>query len=146
VRALLQRVRSARVEVDGRVAGEIGPGLVVLLGVGRGDTPERARALARKVVELRVFPDERHSMNRSLGDAGGEVLLVSQFTLYADTTRGRRPSFEAAEEPARARELYGEFAAALAGLGHPPREGVFGAHMLVSLENDGPVTVLLESS
>lgn len=145
MRALLQRVHRAAVEVAGETVGKIGSGLLVFLGVGREDSEEDARHLARKVVQLRVFPDERRPMNRSLEDAGGEILVVSQFTLYADCRRGRRPSFDAAAEPDGARHLVREFTAALADLGHAAQEGVFGAHMNVSLENDGPVTILLET-
>ena len=145
MRALLQRVRSAAVEVDGQVVGSIGRGLLVFLGVGRDDRTEDARKLAEKVVQLRIFPDEKHAMNRSLGDVEGAVLLVSQFTLYADCRKGRRPSFEGAETPEQAESLYREFAGFLERLGHPPQEGIFGAQMNVSLENEGPVTILLES-
>lgn len=145
MRALLQRVRRATVTVDGRSTGEIGSGLLVFLGVARGDGAEDARRLAAKAVQLRVFPDEHKSMNRSVTDIQGEILLISQFTLCADCRRGRRPSFDGAAAPEDARELYQEFARALVELGHRPQEGVFGAHMAVSLENDGPVTILLES-
>jgi D-tyrosyl-tRNA(Tyr) deacylase len=145
VRALLQRVRQAAVDVEGRQVGAIGRGFLVLLAVGREDGEEDVNRLAEKIVELRVFPDDARSMNRSLKEVGGEILLISQFTLYADTQRGRRPSFEPAAEPAMARRLYEEFAARLAQLGFPPQKGVFGTHMLVRLENDGPVTLILES-
>ncbi len=145
MRAVLQRVRRASVEVDGRVTGTIGKGLVVLLGVGRGDGDPQVRYVAEKTLDLRIFPDEKHSMNRSLRDVQGEILLVSQFTLYGDTRKGRRPGFDAAEEPARAREVYQRFAVHLADAGFRPQEGVFGEMMLVSIENDGPVTLLIDS-
>jgi D-tyrosyl-tRNA(Tyr) deacylase len=145
MRALLQRVRQAAVEVDGREVGAIASGLVVFLGIGREDTPEDAQKLSEKTVQIRIFPDEKHSMNRSLEDVGGEILLVSQFTLYADCRKGRRPSFEPAEAPERAQALCQEFAQNLEKLGYKPKEGVFGAHMAVRLENDGPVTILLET-
>jgi D-tyrosyl-tRNA(Tyr) deacylase len=145
VRAVVQRVRSASVEVDGRVAGKIDRGIVVFLGIGRGDGAEATRYLGEKILDLRIFPDERHSMNRSLREVRGEILLVSQFTLYGDCRKGRRPSFDRAESPGPAEEAYREFAQYLADQGHPPSEGVFGASMLVRLENDGPVTLLLDS-
>ncbi len=145
MKALLQRVRTASVEVDGEIVSSIDKGLLVLLGVGKGDTEEDCKKLAAKVVDLRIFPDENHSMNRSLLDSGGEVLLVSQFTLQADCRRGRRPSFTGAEEPALAEEMYKAFAAHLLSSGVSTREGVFGAHMNVRLDNDGPVTIMLDS-
>ena len=145
MRALLQRVRQASVRIEKAEVGVIGPGLLVFLGVARGDRDEDARKLAEKVVQLRIFPDEKHAMNCSIADAGGDILVVSQFTLYADCRRGRRPSFDRAERPEEAEKLYREFSRALAGLGHRPQEGKFGARMAVSLENDGPVTILLES-
>lgn len=145
MRALLQRVNEASVRVDGKTTGAIGTGLLVLLGVGKGDTLERARWLAEKVVSLRIFADEQGVMNRSLADLRGEILLISQFTLYADCRKGRRPSFDSAESPQIAEELYRSFAGILTELGHEPREGVFGAHMDVHLVNDGPVTVMVES-
>jgi D-tyrosyl-tRNA(Tyr) deacylase len=145
MRVLLQRVTSASVEVNGEIVGRIGRGLLVFLGVGRGDGDEDARKLADRVVGLRVFPDEVNAMNLSLRECGGEILLVSQFTLFAKTSRGRRPSFEGAENAARAEVLYRGFAAELENLGFKPQEGVFGARMRVRLENDGPVTLLLDS-
>jgi D-tyrosyl-tRNA(Tyr) deacylase len=145
LRAVVQRVRGACVEVGGRVTGRIGPGLVLLLGIRKGDGDAEIRYLAEKVLDLRIFPDEKHSMNRSIREAGGEMLLVSQFTLYGDARKGRRPSFDEAEEPARARAVYTDFATYLKSRGHEPREGVFGEHMLLTLENDGPVTILLDS-
>jgi D-tyrosyl-tRNA(Tyr) deacylase len=145
VRALVQRVTRARVTVDGEVTGEIGPGLCVLVGVTHDDDESTARRLAAKVWQLRVFPDEAGVMNRPLADAGGEVLVVSQFTLYGDTTRGRRPSWAAAAPPAQAEPLVQAFCAALRDLGATVATGVFGAHMEVELVNDGPVTLLLEA-
>jgi D-tyrosyl-tRNA(Tyr) deacylase len=145
MRAVVQRVRKAFVEVDGRNTGEIQQGLVVFLAVRKGDGAPEVRYLAEKIMDLRVFPDEKQAMNRSLREAGGEILLVSQFTLYGDCRRGRRPSFDEAEAPGEAAEVYREFARYLAGAGFPPKEGVFGASMLVHVENDGPVTMLLDS-
>jgi D-tyrosyl-tRNA(Tyr) deacylase len=143
VRALVQRVTSAQVEVDGRIVGEIGAGLLVLLGVGRADHAEHAARLAQKVAGLRCFADASGAMNKALLDTGGAALVVSQFTLYGDTAKGHRPSFVEAAPPARAEELYRAFVAALAALGVPTATGVFRAHMAVSLVNDGPVTLLL---
>lgn len=145
MRVVVQRVRCARVEVDGKTTGAIGKGLVVLLAIRQGDGEAQVAHLGGKILDLRIFPDERLPMNRSLRDVGGEILLVSQFTLYGDCRRGRRPSFDEAETPARAEALYRQFAGYLAQCGFPPREGVFGASMVVSLENDGPVTLLLDS-
>jgi D-tyrosyl-tRNA(Tyr) deacylase len=138
-------VRSAKVEVDGRLYGFIGPGLVVLLGVARGDGDDQIAYLGNKILHLRIFPDEKLPMNRSLVDKGGDILLVSQFTLYGDCRKGRRPSFDRAEAPAEAEPIYRKFADFLAAAGHPPQEGVFGASMVVALENDGPVTLLLDT-
>jgi D-tyrosyl-tRNA(Tyr) deacylase len=145
MRAVVQRVLSARVEVKGRTTGSIGRGLLVLLGICRTDGEDDVSYLAEKILQLRVFPDDRLSMNRSLLDIGGEILLVSQFTLYGDCRRGRRPSFDAAMPPEAAEEIYRSFSAYLAKRGVSPQEGVFGASMVVSLENDGPVTLLLDS-
>ena len=131
--------------VEGDVAGRIGRGLVVLRGVRKGDGSGEIQYIADKVLGLRIFPDERHSMNVALDEVGGEILLVSQFTLYGDCRRGRRPSFDSAEDPERAEGVYREFAAYLADRGRTPQEGVFGAAMLLQLENDGPVTVMLDS-
>ena len=144
MRAVIQRVTQASCEVDGQVTGQIGPGLLVLLGVAPGDTPDTARQLAAKLVKLRIFNDEAGKMNRSLADVDGAVLAVSQFTLLADTSRGNRPSFLGAAPPEQGRALYAEFNAALRGLGVEVAEGVFGAHMQISLVNDGPVTLTLE--
>lgn len=146
MRAVLQRVTRATCTVEGHVTGETGPGFLVLLGVAPGDTPEVARALAGRVAKLRVFGDDAGKMNLSVQDIGGGVLSVSQFTLFADTRRGNRPSFTGAAPPEQARGLYAEFNAALRALGLPVGEGVFGAHMVLDLTNDGPVTVTLEET
>ena len=139
MRAVVQRVSRASVAVDGAVVGSIGPGLLVLLGVAPDDTAEQVRWLADKVVNLRIFGDDEGKMNRSLLDAGGGCLVVSQFTLYGDARKGTRPSYEAAARPEHAEPLYERFADRLGA-----RRGVFGAHMEVELVNDGPVTVLVE--
>jgi len=145
MRLLLQRVTQASVSVDGKVVGQIGPGLVVLVGVGGGDTPMVAETMARKCVELRIFRDEAGLTNRSLLDVGGQVLAISQFTLLADTSRGRRPSFIRAAPPEVGNELYQRFADAVAGLGVKVERGIFGAEMQVELINDGPMTIWLDS-
>lgn len=146
MRVLLQRVARAEVRVDGSVRGAIGRGLCVLVGVGPEDTPAIARALADRSVDLRIFRDEAGLTNRSLIDIGGEVLAVSQFTLYADTRKGRRPSFIRAAPPALADELYQVYAAAVEARGVPVARGVFGAEMEVELVNDGPMTIWLDSA
>ncbi|WP_034383224.1 D-aminoacyl-tRNA deacylase [Deinococcus sp. YIM 77859] len=146
MRALLQRVTRATCTVEGRVTGETGPGLLVLLGVAPEDTPATAQALAAKIAKLRVFGDEAGKMNRSVLDIGGGILSVSQFTLYADTRRGNRPGFSGAAAPDHARALYAEFNAALRACGLSVGEGVFGAHMVLDLTNDGPVTLLLDTA
>jgi D-tyrosyl-tRNA(Tyr) deacylase len=140
MRALVQRVSQAAVSVDGREVGRIGPGLLVLLGVRAGDGPDQADRIAGKLERLRIFEDERGRMNLSVRDVGGEVLCVSQFTLYGDARKGNRPSFVDAAPPEQAEPLYERVRAALGASG-----GVFGARMEVSLTNDGPVTLLLES-
>jgi D-tyrosyl-tRNA(Tyr) deacylase len=145
MRVLLQRVSRASVSVDGRCVGEIGSGLLALVGVTHGDTAETAIRLAAKTVKLRVFGDRAGLMNLSLEDVSGELLAVSQFTLYADTRRGNRPSFTEAAAPADGEAVYGAFVEAVRAAGVPVRTGVFGAHMHVELANDGPVTILLES-
>ena len=145
MKALLQRVRSASVLVDGAQVGRIGAGLVVLLGVGRDDVAEDADYLAQRVAGLRLFPREDAEFDLSVHDTGGEVLVVSQFTLMADTRKGRRPSFIDAAPPEKALPLYAYFVAALRALGLTVATGVFQAYMHVELVNDGPVTVLLES-
>jgi D-aminoacyl-tRNA deacylase len=144
VRALIQRVTEARVSVDGAVVGEIGAGLCVLVGVTHGDDGPRARRLAEKVWQLRVFADEEGVMNRSLADTTRTALVVSQFTLYGDTQRGRRPSWSAAAPPAQAEPLVTALTDALRELGATVATGTFGADMAVELVNDGPVTLLLE--
>jgi len=145
LRAVVQRVNRARVVVDGRVTGEIDAGLVVLLAVGRGDTAEIAGSLAEKIANLRIFDDEAGKMNRSVLDAKGAALVVSQFTLYGDVRRGRRPGFEQAAPPELANQLYEEFVDAMRALGVRVETGIFQAHMAVELTNDGPVTILLDS-
>jgi D-aminoacyl-tRNA deacylase len=146
VRALLQRTTAARVLVDGEVVGDIGPGLVVLLGVGPDDTEAVAVELARKAAELRIFRDDEGRTNRSLLDVGGAALVVSQFTLFADTRRGRRPGFTGAAAPEIATELVDRFVAALRGLGIEVAQGRFGAEMAVELVNDGPFTIWLDTA
>ena len=146
MRAVLQRVTRASVSVDGQVVGSIGPGLLVLVGVATGDTSEDAQRLARKTAELRIFAGGAGTFDRSLLEAGGEALVVSQFTLLADVRKGRRPSFTAAAPPDIASPLVDAFSAALRELGVPVAEGRFGAHMAVGLENDGPVTIVLDSA
>ena len=141
---MIQRVRDARVSVEGFVAGEIGAGLCVLLGVARGDGEEDAARLAGKVARLRVFPDEAGKFDRSLADTGGAALVVSQFTLVADTAKGNRPSFSDAAPPEQAEPLVERFCAELRALGVPVETGVFGARMAVELVNDGPVTIVLD--
>jgi D-tyrosyl-tRNA(Tyr) deacylase len=144
VRILLQRVRRAAVRVAGRSVAEIGLGMVILVGIGPGDGDEQARTLAEKVANLRIFEDEAGKFNRSLLDVGGQAMVVSQFTLYADTRKGRRPSFTDAALPEQAAPLVERFADLLRQQGVPTQTGEFGAHMLVEIENDGPVTIWLE--
>lgn len=145
MRLVLQRVRSARVIVGGQAIAEIGEGLVILLGIGPGDGEDEARLLADKIVNLRIFEDEQGKMNRSVLEAGGQAMVVSQFTLYADTRKGRRPSFTDAAPPELARPMVERFAGILRELGLPTQTGEFGAHMLVEIGNDGPVTIWLEA-
>jgi D-aminoacyl-tRNA deacylase len=145
MKIVLQRVSEAWVDVEGRTVGRIGRGLCLLVGVERGDGEADAELLARKVVELRVFPDAAGRMNLSLAEAGGEVLAVSQFTLAASVRKGRRPSFDGAEEPGRAAELFEYFVGAVEALGVNVETGVFQAMMDVHILNDGPVTFILES-
>jgi D-aminoacyl-tRNA deacylase len=145
MRALVQRVSEARVVVGGQTVGEIGAGLLVLLGVTHTDTAAQSAYLAGKVVGLRVFEDADGKMNRSVVEAGGAVLVVSQFTLYGDCRRGRRPSFDGAARPEQASALYEEFVAVVRALGVRVTTGVFQAHMQVALVNDGPVTLMLET-
>lgn len=147
MKALIQRVTRGRVSIDGQVVGQTGPGYVVLVGVRPPDTVENARYLAQKTVALRVFADDQGKMNRSLTDIGGSVLVVSQFTLYADTRKGNRPSFIGAAPPDHARALYEEYVAALRRELGAERvaTGVFGADMSVEIVNDGPVTIELST-
>jgi D-aminoacyl-tRNA deacylase len=145
MRLLIQRASKASVTVDGRVVSSIGPGLVVLVGVGQGDGAEQVEPLADKVVALRIFRDDEGKTNLAIGDVGGEALVVSQFTLYADTSKGRRPSFIRAAEPAAAEELVEAFARALEAREIRVGRGVFGAEMEVELVNDGPFTMWLEA-
>jgi D-tyrosyl-tRNA(Tyr) deacylase len=145
MRAVVQRVQRASVSIDGQVTAAIGSGLLVLLGVAEGDTDTDAQRLASKITQLRVFADSAGKMNLSVLDIAGECLVVSQFTLLADTSRGRRPSFERAAKPEPARRLYESFSAAIRLSGVRVATGVFQAHMVVSLENDGPVTLVCES-
>ncbi len=144
MRALVQRVKEAQVSIKGETIAAIGSGLLILLGVAKGDTIAESAWLAAKCARLRIFEDENGKINRSLLDCGGAALVVSQFTLYADTSRGNRPGFEPAALPAEAEPLYEHFLAELAGFGIPVNQGEFGADMLVSLKNDGPVTIMLE--
>ncbi len=145
MRVVLQRVSRAEVRVDGRVVGRIGRGLLVLVGIAAGDSAETAKQLAEKIVNLRVFDDGEGRMNRSLAEAGGEILCVSQFTLYGDCRKGRRPSYDRAASPDEARSLYESFVASLRALGVKVETGEFRAMMEVELVNDGPVTLLLDS-
>src|SRR2546422_7831723 len=145
MRALLQRVSQASVTVDEQVVGHIGQGLLVLLGVGQGDSEAQVKNLADKIVYLRIFGDEAGKMNRSLLDIGGEVLVISQFTLYANTRRGRRPSFTEAAPPTLAEPLVERFKDAIAAYGLTVADGIFGAYMEVALLNEGPVTIWLDS-
>jgi D-tyrosyl-tRNA(Tyr) deacylase len=145
LRLVVQRVSSADVTVEGEVISSIRTGLLILVGAGKGDSPDVARQLAGKVARLRIFPDDDWKMNLSIADVGGEVLAVSQFTLYGDTRKGNRPSFVEAAEPDMAQSLIDEFVAELTRAGVTVKEGIFGAHMKVGLVNDGPVTILLES-
>ena len=145
MRAVLQRVRQARVLMDGEVIGQIGPGLLILLGVQRSDTPVQAQWLADKVVGLRIFNDADGKMNRDVAEIGGGVLVVSQFTLYGDCRKGRRPSFVDAAPPEIAIPLYEAFVDAVKAHGVPTATGRFGADMQVELVNDGPVTLIVDS-
>jgi D-tyrosyl-tRNA(Tyr) deacylase len=145
VRAILQRVSEASVTVDGRITGKIGAGLLVLLGVGKGDTEADVDFMVDKIPMLRIFEDETGKMNKSLLDTSRALLAVSQFTLYADTRKGRRPSFTDAMPPDEAKRLYALFCQKCRALGLDVQEGVFAAHMNVALVNDGPVTISLDS-
>jgi D-tyrosyl-tRNA(Tyr) deacylase len=145
MRIVVQRVKSGRVLVAGHAIAEIGKGLVILLGIGPADGEAQARTLSEKVAHLRIFEDDQGKMNRSLLEVGGQAIVVSQFTLYADTRKGRRPSFIDAAMPELARPLVERFAELLRELGVPTQTGEFGAHMLVEIANDGPVTIWLEA-
>ena len=145
MRALLQRVSQASVTVDAQVVGQIGWGLLILLGVGQDDSEAQVKTLADKIVHLRIFGDDEGKMNRSLLDISGEVLVVSQFTLYADTRRGRRPSFINAAPPAIAEPLIERFKEAIASYGLTVASGIFGASMQIDLCNEGPVTIWMDS-
>ena len=145
MRAVLQRVSHAKVTIDGAVSGEIGKGFLILLGVAPEDTAEEALYLARKCVGLRVFTDENDKMNLSLDDVGGKILAVSQFTLYADCRKGKRPNFIGAAKGEQANELYEYFVSCCRGLGIETQTGEFGADMQVELLNDGPVTILMDT-
>lgn len=145
MRAVLQRVKEAKVTVDGQVTGQIGPGFLVLLGVGKGDTEADVDWMVDKVAGLRVFEDEAGKMNRSLKDTHRALLAVSQFTLFADTRKGRRPSFVDAMEPAEAKRLYELYCERSQALGLTVARGIFAAEMQVALVNDGPVTITLDS-
>jgi D-aminoacyl-tRNA deacylase len=144
MRALLQRVKSGKVSIDDQIVAQINHGLVILLGIGPGDNDENARFLAEKIASLRIFEDDQGKFNLSVLDKGGAALVVSQFTLYADLRKGRRPSFTDAAPPEVAAPLVMRFAEMLRALGIPTQTGVFGAHMLVEIQNDGPVTIWLE--
>ena len=144
MRALLQRVSSGKVIVDDQTIAQIGHGLVILLGIGQEDGEDQAAYLAEKIANLRIFEDDQGKTNLSILDVGGEAIVVSQFTLYADTRKGRRPSFVYAGAPDMAEPLVQRFAELLRGHGIPTQTGQFGAHMLVEIHNDGPVTIWLE--
>ena len=145
MRAVLTRVTSASVTIDGQVVGKIGKGFLILLGVGPQDTPKECRYLAEKALGLRIFEDENGKMNLGLDAVGGEVLVVSQFTLYGNCRKGRRPSFTDAANPELGNALYAQFLADCADLGYPPQHGQFGADMQVASVNDGPVTLILDT-
>ena len=144
MRLVIQRVKNASVKVDGKVAGKINEGLLVLLGITHEDNKEKADYLAKKLVNLRIFKDENHKMNLSVRDINGELLIISQFTLYADTSQGNRPSFTNAAKPDFADELYEYFKEKCRGYDLKVESGIFGADMKVELLNDGPVTIILE--
>ncbi len=145
MRAVLQRVTHGKVTIEGRIVAEIGPGLVILAGIGPDDGREKLQSLARKIAALRIFQDKQGKMNLSILDIQGAAIVVSQFTLYADTHRGNRPSFIEAAPPVMAAPLVDYFAKCLQELGVPTQSGEFGAHMVVDITNDGPVTILLEN-
>jgi len=145
MRVVIQRVKIAKVEVNGKEVANIKKGLLLLLGIGKNDTAEGAGTLTDKVINLRIFEDRAGKMNLSIKDVKGEILVVPQFTLYANTDSGRRPSFEKAKNPKDAKVLFEEFLKNLREKGFRPKSGVFGEHMVVSLENDGPVTIIVDS-
>ena len=145
MKVLVQRVSHASVHVDGQLHGQIGPGLVLLVGFGPDDSEQSLRFCAEKCAHLRIFADDQGKMNRSVLDIGGGVLAISQFTLYGDCRKGRRPSFVQAAPPLVAERLYERFLDLLAEQGLPPQRGVFGAYMQVEIHNDGPVTLMVES-
>ncbi len=146
MRAVVQRVLQGRVEIDGQTINEIGRGLLVYLSVGKGDSINDAQFIAEKSVNLRIFSDENGKMNRSVLDEQGSILLISNFTLHGDCRKGRRPGFDAAAEPALAKQLYEKVADLIAQQGVEVKKGIFAAHMLISGTNDGPVTLLLDST
>lgn len=146
MRAVIQRVNNASVEVDGKTVGEIGKGLLVFLGVGDGDTDRDLNYIADKTAGLRIFSDEDDKMNLSVTDINGEILVVSQFTLYGDCRKGRRPNFTSSMEPVTAEKMYEDFIKIIESKGIKTAHGEFGADMQVSISNDGPVTILLDSS
>ena len=146
MRAVLTRVKSASVTIDGEVVGQIGRGFLILLGVGPEDTEETCKILADKALGLRIFEDENEKMNLGLEQVGGQVLVVSQFTLYGNCRKGRRPSFAGAAEPVLGERLYEHFLKLCAEMGYPPQHGRFGADMQVASVNDGPVTILLDTN
>ncbi len=145
MRAILTRVKSASVTIDGQVTGKIGQGFLILLGVGPGDTEAQCRCLAEKALGLRIFEDENGKMNLGLEAVGGQVLVVSQFTLYGNCRKGRRPSFVEAAGPELGNTLYEKFLSICQELGYPPQHGIFGADMQVESVNDGPVTLILDT-
>ena len=145
MRAVLTRVKSASVTIDGQVVGSIGKGFLILLGVGPEDNEAHCRYLAEKALSLRVFEDENGKMNKGLEDVNGQILVVSQFTLYGNCRKGRRPSFTEAADPEKGNRLYEQFLADCEDLGYPPQHGRFGADMQVSSVNDGPVTLILDT-
>lgn len=146
MRAVIQRVTEASVKVDGKITGEIGKGILIFLGVGEGDTEKDLKYIADKTIGLRIFSDENDKMNLSVQDIGGEILVVSQFTLYGDCRKGKRPSFSSSMEPVAAKRMYEEFIEYVSEQGIRTAHGIFGADMKVELLNDGPVTILLDSS
>ena len=146
MRAILTRVKSASVAIDGQVVGSINRGFLILLGVGPEDTEKHCRYLAEKALSLRVFEDENGKMNLGLEDVGGQVLVVSQFTLYGSVRKGRRPDFMGAAAPEKGKALYERFLSQCEALGYPPQHGIFGAHMDVESVNDGPVTLVVDSN